>query len=1294
MHSKKPLQLVALAVLLCLLGVAGTAQAVSVSTTDGVTLTLTSTGAFSSLTVNGNTVTTLSGVAGGFFIVPMDGVIIDATRHTYYAGTQITGTATQNGSNVTLTGTAQNQTFSITLTGGLPYIKVDGTVTGNGTDHAFLIDFRLPVDATGWTWGNRINQPQTIASGSSNWYFANVGFHWQWHPQLSINPYGTVTTTASPAMGLSLTPLFYPPASYAIEYNSQTGFFIEFELGTTSKTTKHPNTADFHFVFYQHNPKWGNRSAVQRFQSFFPQWFRRSVSGGNWFIDCSHANYPTTPTDFRLKFGETTSWADSTTQADGMLMARYIEPWCWHIWTPDSPSSLWAETYDVASNWTYSSPPCHCPGNRGMTNVECAQATFNSMAQNPDGTYVGPDNPNLWTDYSSSWRWICNPDPEIGNWEQFTPGTTRAGNAEFREAYYEWGTAPGTGNKFDSLYLDSVGGYWAGWDVVHNFNPNHWTTYDFSPGIYWGSIASNNVNYGDGLVCMYEPYSNVEFMKYIYAQMRKEGRPIMANSGPCFENVMAAPFLDMWGTESYVADDPPTTMAMMRSMAGKKPLSYVHSRNGYNLATSAELNQLLPFAIYPGADSPDQSNSTTAAEYTSLRSTYQTYMPIFDTLDAAGWNPITAAVPTDTTETLERFGPDSSGAIYYALEAPNAGTATVTVYYADLGWASNPSVTVTALLGAAPSTSYSSGNLVLSFGSITAGDARVVKIVYNGTPTVPVANFSGSPTSGSAPLSVTFTDSSTHTPTAWYWDFGDGNVSTVQSPSHSYAAGQYIVSLTASNASGQDTMIKDNYITANGTPAADFAFYRVWGVVGAETTAEFKDKSTNSPTSWSWTFGDGGTATTQNPTHAYTAAGTYNVGLTAYNASGNNTVTKTGLVHILPIKCNFSATPTFGVVPLATTFTDESAGTPTSWSWTFGDGGTSTAQNPSHTYTTTGYFNVALTVHNAAGSDSLTQNSYICACNEVLVYPTSYSMDVPAGGNGHVTSGSLSNLQTADGTCMVFTSDTTDPTHYYCELNFVSATGYTQSQIVGSMVEYRAMTDDANDTCCKPSWNCPACPIHPMPTTLTTWSYSRPASTSLDASGNASMSICQYPITTKKAINISVDMMRWHLYLKPGTNPPAPVANFTGNPTSGNAPLAVAFTDTSTNISDRVVVDLRRLQHLHRAEPEPHLHQRGQLHGALTATNVGGNNTNTKTNYITVNAAAIPTFVAAGAVASGTGAITPALPSGFRPTTSCCCSWRRRTSPSPSPIRTAARGRKSPTRRRGLARAEARVRWP
>ncbi len=61
------------------------------------------------------------------------------------------------------------------------------------------------------------------------------------------------------------------------------------------KTTKHPNTADFHFVLYKHNPAWGNRSAVQRFQCFFPDWFNRTVAGGNNFVDMATPVTPAFP---------------------------------------------------------------------------------------------------------------------------------------------------------------------------------------------------------------------------------------------------------------------------------------------------------------------------------------------------------------------------------------------------------------------------------------------------------------------------------------------------------------------------------------------------------------------------------------------------------------------------------------------------------------------------------------------------------------------------------------------------------------------------------------------------------------------------------------------------------------------------------------------------------------------------------------------------------------------------------------------------------------------------------------
>jgi uncharacterized membrane protein len=73
--------------------------------------------------------------------------------------------------------------------------------------------------------------------------------------------------------------------------------------------------------------------------------------------------------------------------------------------------------------------------------------------------------------------------------------------------------------------------------------------------------------------------------------------------------------------------------------------------------------------------------------------------------------------------------------------------------------------------------------------------------------TIPVAAFSASPTSGYAPMTVKFTDQSTNSPAAWNWNFGDGNTSTLQNPTHSYStAGNYTVEFTASNAAGSNTV--------------------------------------------------------------------------------------------------------------------------------------------------------------------------------------------------------------------------------------------------------------------------------------------------------------------------------------------------------------------------------------------------------------------------------------------------------------------------------------------------------
>ncbi|TML89526.1 MAG: PKD domain-containing protein [Actinobacteria bacterium] len=116
----------------------------------------------------------------------------------------------------------------------------------------------------------------------------------------------------------------------------------------------------------------------------------------------------------------------------------------------------------------------------------------------------------------------------------------------------------------------------------------------------------------------------------------------------------------------------------------------------------------------------------------------------------------------------------------------------------------------------------------------------VFDVVGPGTP--PTASFTGSPTSGGAPLTVGFADTSTGNPTSWSWNFGDGGTSTQQNPSHTYTTpNTYSVSLTASNAAGSNTFTRSNYIVATGvddTPPDTFIDSGPSGTTGS-TSATF-----------------------------------------------------------------------------------------------------------------------------------------------------------------------------------------------------------------------------------------------------------------------------------------------------------------------------------------------------------------------------------------------------------------------------------------------------------------------
>jgi PKD repeat protein len=257
--------------------------------------------------------------------------------------------------------------------------------------------------------------------------------------------------------------------------------------------------------------------------------------------------------------------------------------------------------------------------------------------------------------------------------------------------------------------------------------------------------------------------------------------------------------------------------------------------------------------------------------------------------------------------------------------------------------------------------------------------------VNDPTSNPPVANFTATPTSGTKPLAVQFTDMSTGDITSRYWDFGDGGSSTSVNPGHTYSnAGLYSVSLTVNGPGGSNSKAVTNYINVTNSstnpPVANFTANPTSGT--KPLAVQFTDQSTGDITSRYWDFGDGGSSASVNPSHTYTNAGLYSVSLTVNGPGGNHTKDITNYITVTnpssnPPVAKFSGTPVSGVKPLTVQFTDHSTGDITSRHWDFGDGDSSTSVNPSHTYTDTGTFTVGLSVSGPGGSHSTSIVDYI-----------------------------------------------------------------------------------------------------------------------------------------------------------------------------------------------------------------------------------------------------------------------------------------------------------------------------
>ncbi|MDX9905279.1 MAG: PKD domain-containing protein [Bacteroidales bacterium] len=184
---------------------------------------------------------------------------------------------------------------------------------------------------------------------------------------------------------------------------------------------------------------------------------------------------------------------------------------------------------------------------------------------------------------------------------------------------------------------------------------------------------------------------------------------------------------------------------------------------------------------------------------------------------------------------------------------------------------------------------------------------RIASFAFSNPPLT--AAFSGTPTTVCTGSQVTFTDQSLGSPNSWTWSFPGGtpSSSTLQNPVIAYnTPGTYDVTLTVGNGSTTDVLTKTAYISVADI-SANFSGSPTTVTVG--NSVVFTDNTSCNPTSWNWSF-PGGTpssSTSQNPTVFYNTIGTYSVTLTATNASGSDTETKTNYITVNEVSISYCA---------------------------------------------------------------------------------------------------------------------------------------------------------------------------------------------------------------------------------------------------------------------------------------------------------------------------------------------------------------------------------------------------
>jgi hypothetical protein len=547
---------------------------------------------------------------------------------------------------------------------GRDHVAVEGRVTDTtGRDRAITLLFALPLDATGWQWGDDARRSRLI--GGTGEFANTVSLRCGANGKMSLYPLAAVWNERA---GLALALDMDHPAQYRLVYHAGTRqFFIAYDFGLTKDTAQFPSSAGFRFVLYRFDPRWGFRAALQKYYDLFPQHFAKRVTReGVWMPFTDIAKVPAFD-DFGFAFQE---GAPDVAFDDehGIASFVYVEPMShWLAMPRDVP-----RTYESALSVLNKD----LAGARGKDAAEMAAATLTSGIENADGRFFLYLVKAPWCDGGVV---SLNPDPDIATTLEhpfnkamvmqqsiaaaFKKNEPKQGPPGYQPSTLNSQPLPAAG--LDGVYLDSL--EMSSGEL--NYRREHFRT------------ASVPLVFDrEGRPCQLMIFNTWTFERDIAAQMHARGKLMFANA-VLSQFAFPAPQLDVLGTEvnwlhhgEYLPDSD-AVMNFRRALCCQKPYCLLMNTDYASFTpdlVERYFQRCLCYGVWPGffdeeAASKDPYWASTNKWYDRDRPLFKKYIPLLRRLTAAGWHPLTHAMCSNSNLLAERFGPTVDGAVFITL---------------------------------------------------------------------------------------------------------------------------------------------------------------------------------------------------------------------------------------------------------------------------------------------------------------------------------------------------------------------------------------------------------------------------------------------------------------------------------------------------------------------------------------------------------------------------------------------------------------------------------------------------